>query len=47
MITFETGLVDANVLVCAINENAEHHSAALKFIEAGLNSFVRSPASSK
>jgi predicted nucleic acid-binding protein len=37
MITSETGLVDANVLVYAINENAEHHTVALKFVESGLN----------
>lgn len=37
MITSETGLVDANVLVYAINENADHHKAALKFVESGLN----------
>jgi len=37
MITSETGLVDANVLVYAINQNAEQHSAALKLVESGLN----------
>ncbi len=37
MITSETGLVDANDLVYAINENAKQHSASLKLVESGLN----------
>ena len=37
MITSETGLVDANVLVYAINENAKQLSASLKLVESGLN----------
>ncbi|MHB1687978.1 MAG: type II toxin-antitoxin system VapC family toxin [Ignavibacteriaceae bacterium] len=37
MITSKTGLVDANVLVYAINENAKQHAASLKLVESGLN----------
>jgi predicted nucleic acid-binding protein len=37
MITSETGLVDANVLVYAINENVVQHIVALKLIYSGLN----------
>ncbi len=37
MITSETGLVDTNVLVYAINENAKQHNASRKLVEAGLN----------
>jgi predicted nucleic acid-binding protein len=37
MITSDTALIDANVLVYAINENVKQHAAALKLVESGLN----------
>lgn len=37
MITSDTGLIDANVLVYAINENAKQHTASLQLVESGLN----------
>ena len=37
MITSELGMVDANVLVYAVNEDASFHNKALPFVEAGLN----------
>ncbi len=37
MITSDAGLIDANFLVYAINENVKQHAAALKLVESGLN----------
>lgn len=37
MITSNIGLIDANVLVYAINENAKQHTAARMLVESGLN----------
>ena len=37
MMTSEPGMVDANVLVYAVNEDASFHNKALTFVEARLN----------